>query len=196
MRLILLDTETNGLDPFTHHVLEIAIKVVDASTGDIVDEYESKIQLTEEEWASSQKSSLHINGFTKEMLEGAPSKATVRQEIIDFFKKNTLRRGKAVFLCQNPSFDRVFFSKVIETSEQELRMYPYHWLDLASMFWALQLKEHKAPWDVGLSKNKIAAHFNLEEEGIPHKAMNGANHLLLCYNALMGFSEKRVKEAL
>lgn len=196
MRLILLDTETNGLDPFIHNVIEIAIKIVDAVTGDVIDEYESKVRLTEDEWGKSQKSSLHINGFKFEMIKDAPSLDEVRNSIMEFFKKNSLKRGKSVFLCQNPSFDRVFFSKVIPTSEQELRMYPYHWLDLASMFWALSLKKNKLPWDVGLSKNKIATHLNIEEEGIPHKAMNGVNHLLSCYESLIGFAENRIKEAL
>ena len=44
----------------------------------------------------------------------------------------------------------------------------------------------------GLSKDKIAGAFALASEEKPHRARNGVNHLLLCYEAVVGFPEKEL----
>ena len=61
-----------------------------------------------------------------------------------------------------------------------------------SVFWALSMikarnKEGPLPWEIGFSKDLIAQHHNLPSEEKPHRAMNGVNHLLLCYQAVVGF---------
>ena len=101
-------------------------------------------------------------------------------------------RKKAVFICQNPSFDRGFFSQLIDPDTQEDLNWPYHWLDLASMYWAISMDKAKKqncpfPWETGISKDLIASHYNLPAEDKPHRAMNGVDHLLICYEAVVGF---------
>jgi len=118
------------------------------------------------DWEKSDKKSLKINGFTwEEVSQGKPLEKTAK-EIIDHFAALGIQRNKAVFICQNPSFDRVFFSQVVNPKTQELLNWPYHWLDLASMHWALTMDRAKTgsgplPWDKGLSKDKIASFYNL-----------------------------------
>ncbi len=184
---IFLDTETNGLNPYKHRTIEIAIKAVNLLNGEIIDSYESTIFQPEEVWERSDPKSLEVNGFTWEMISDSKMEEDVAQEIINFFDKHKLRRKMACFICQNPSFDRVFFSQLIPPERQNRMGWPYHWLDLASMFFSLALKKSLYPWEIGLSKNAIAEHLNLPIEPIPHRAMNGVNHLLSCYSELVGF---------
>ena len=190
---IFLDSETNGLNPRKHHVIEIAFKLIDVETGEKKDECASIISISETEWEKSDRESLKINGFTWEMVKGGMPREKVAERVRECFDKWAIRRGAAVFICQNPSFDRVFFSQLIDTDEQEMRKWPYHWLDLASMFWSLSIQKRgsgKFPWEIGCSKDKIATSLNLPKEMNPHRAMNGVDHLLLCYEAIVGFPKK------
>jgi DNA polymerase-3 subunit epsilon/oligoribonuclease len=189
---IFLDTETNGLNAQTHSILEIAFKMVDLSSGQLKEEYQAVIAQPLEAWERSDPESLRVNGFKwKELIQGkAPQR--VSAEIIDLFTKWGVKRKKAVFICQNPSFDRVFFCQLIDPNTQELFDWPYHWLDLASMYWSLTMQaalkqQGPLPWETGLSKDLIASHYKLPAESKPHRAMNGVSHLLLCYKAVVGF---------
>lgn len=189
---IFLDTETNGLNAHIHKVLEIAFKIVDLRTGERKADYQTIVQLPFEAWEKSDPESLRINGFTWEKLKNGRSPRHAAQEIIDLFTQWNIRRKLAVFICQNPSFDRAFFSQLIDPSTQELLSWPYHWLDLASMFWAVSMDQARKgqgppPWEIHLSKDAIADHYLLPPEEKPHRAMNGVSHLLLCYQAVVGF---------
>jgi DNA polymerase-3 subunit epsilon/oligoribonuclease len=53
------------------------------------------------------------------------------------------------------------------------------------MYWALNLKTSNK--FAGFSKDQIAKSLNLPPEEKPHKAINGVNHLILCYKHLVGF---------
>ena len=113
------------------------------------------------------------------------------QEIIGLFSRLEIVRGKAVFICQNPAFDRGFFIQLVPVYAQEKINWPYHWLDLASMYWAIivkqaQQQEKALPEQVSLSKNSIAKYYNLLPELPPHHAMGGVNHLIRCYQAVLG----------
>lgn len=189
---VFLDTETNGLNSQIHKILEIAFKIVDLTNGDIKEEFQTIVSQPIEAWEKSDQESLRINGFTWTEVSKGKTPRQVSQHIIDVFTRWNIRRKKAVFICQNPSFDRVFFSQLIDPDTQELLSWPYHWLDLASMYWSLSMNTHKQtqgplPWDTGFSKDLIASHYKLPGEAKPHRAMNGVNHLILCYQAVVGF---------
>lgn len=189
---VFLDTETNGLNPQVHKILEFACKAVNLSTGEEKEPFQTIIAQPVEVWAKSDQESLRINGFTWEEVQRGMTPRTASQQIIDLFTSWGVRRKKAVFICQNPSFDRAFFSQLIDADTQELLSWPYHWLDLASMHWALAMERAKReqgplPWETGFSKDSIASYYQLPGESKPHRAMNGVNHLLLCYGAVVGF---------
>ena len=186
---IFIDTETNGLNAFKHRILEIAIKIVDIVTGELVTSYETIIQIDKKAWDLSCPESLHINGFTYEQTKKGLLSEQVSTDIRSLFKKHSIQRGSSVFICQNPSFDRMFFSQLICPELQESLNWPYHWLDLASMYWVGSLHRGKKdpacyPWVTGISKNKIAAVYHLSPEKMPHRAMNGVDHLIACYKAV------------
>ncbi len=192
---IFLDTETNGLNPFLHKPIEIAFKILNVRTGVLIEEYESILFQSYEEWQNSDPSSLQINGFNWEQVSYGKQKENVSAEILDCFTKHGIKRGNATFICQNPSFDRAFFTQIIPVTTQEKKLWPYHWLDLASMHWAMTLNKKKNtpilpfPWEMGLSKDNIAKAYQLPPEKTPHRAMNGVDHLISCYKAVVGFPE-------
>jgi DNA polymerase-3 subunit epsilon/oligoribonuclease len=182
---VFLDTETNGLDPALHNILEIAFQVIDLQTGKLLESYDRLLQLSEEEWAKSNLYSLSFNGITKELMgTGIPS-STAAKEIKKIFHTHHITKGKAVFICQNPSFDRLFFSKLIDVDYQEKHQFPYHWLDLASMYFAKSLLENKPLDQISLSKDQIASDYGIAKENKPHRALNGVEHLILCYKAIL-----------
>ncbi len=192
MLAIFLDIEATGLDFFIHRSVDFALKIIDVSTGIEKFTYQSIIKQPLSVWEKRDPSSIEINGFTWEKLQSGLEEGQVRKEIIQIFSDLGVVRGRAVYICQNPAFDRGFFSQIIDISTQEEMNWPYHWLDFASMFWALRIKQvnqsHESfPVEMNLSKNAIAEHYHLPVEMEPHSALNGVNHLLLCYRTVIGF---------
>lgn len=191
---IFLDSETNGLNVQRHHIIEIAYKIIDIQTGALIEAFSTPLFVTDEEWAKSDPASLKVNGFTFEELQKGMQREEAADTIQRSFARCGIERGKAVFICQNPSFDRAFFSQLVDADTQEKLNWPYHWLDLASMYWAKCLQEETVkPWETGISKNKIAEALGLPLEADPHKAMNGVDHLLLCYEKVIGFGPERLR---
>lgn len=188
---IFLDTETNGLNARKHHIIEIAYKILDVQTGALKESYEAIVFVPFEEWKKSDPLSLKVNGCSWTDVKEGKKPQEIAEEIKRSFKTCEIQRGEAVFICQNPSFDRAFFTQIIDADTQESLNWPYHWLDLASMYWMKCLLEGSPkPWETGVSKNNIAAAYHLPPEANPHKAMNGVNHLITCYQAVVGFPEK------
>ena len=122
---IFLDSETNGLNPKNHRLLEIAYKIVDLSSGKLTESYHAILLQPAEVWQKSDPSSLQINGFTQELLQQRGSaEENVKKEILRSFQKIPIGRKNAVFICQNPSFDRAFFSQLIDPDLQESLSWP------------------------------------------------------------------------
>lgn len=184
---IFLDLETNGLDCFKNRVLEIAYKIVDLEKKETIGSYHSRVFQPKEVWDRSDPNSLKVNGLKGTEQEGLSEK-TVKDAIIEQFFEKKIHRENAVFICQNPSFDRPFFAQLIDANTQESLKWPYHWLDLASMFFAVHEfcpSRVLSPQPfLPLSKNKIGTSLGLAEEAFPHTATNGAEHLWQCYEAL------------
>jgi len=187
MNAVFLDTETSGLNPLKHHVLELAFKIVDVETGVILHSYESIVKQSRLNWEKADPLSLQVNGFRFEHVKEATPAEKVSGAIVTAFARHNIQRGKAVFICQNPSFDRAFFSQIVDPDLQEMLEWPYHWLDLASMYWAKHIDKEPFPWETGVAKDSISKIYGLEPEAKPHRAMNGVDHLLLCYEAVVGF---------
>lgn len=185
---VFLDSETNGLNILKHRILELAFKIVNVATGEELARFETTIALSKEQWDRSDPQSLQVNHFAWEELQHAPCIDIIADTVTHLFHEHGIERGKAVFICQNPSFDRAFFSQVLDPDLQEKLRLPYHWLDLASMYWALKIKQGKElPWDTGFTKDKIAKSLSLASEKQPHRAMNGVDHLIACYEKVVGF---------
>lgn len=190
MKGIFLDIETSGLDCYKHRSLEIALQVIDVTSRLQYASFCSYIKQSDIVWNACDPNSLKVNGLTRELIQTGISEKEARNQIESLLIDAKIRRGEAVFICQNPSFDRPFFSQIIPSARQEELMWPYHWLDLASMFWICQLQDPKAslPWETGISKNQIALSLGLRPEQVPHRAMQGVEHLIECYFKLLSRS--------
>lgn len=188
---IFLDIETTGLNSAVHRPIDIAFKIIDLSTGLFKGEYQSVVRQPFEVWEAKDPASIEINGFTWEEVSCGKDPAIISSEIITLLCNVPIQRGAAMFICQNPAFDRGFFNQLIDVYAQERLNWPYHWLDLASMFWAMLVRQATfagtpLPERVSFSKNDIARTNNLPEEVEPHRAMKGVNHLIMCYQAVLG----------
>ncbi len=186
MLAVFLDTETTGLDPLRHSPIDIAIKVIDTKTGNQVGEYQSIIQIPREQWDQRDLESIEVNGFTWEKILQGKDIEVVSSEIQLLFHNLKIERKTAFFICQNPSFDRGFFNHIVPVYMQESLNWPYHWLDLASMYWAVvNIIPEKMPKKLSLSKNAIGEHYHIPPENRPHLAINGVDHLIKCYRAVI-----------
>lgn len=186
MNAIFLDIETTGLDTKIHRPLDIAFKVLDAHTHELKSSYQSLVKWPQEVWEARDLNSIEINGYTWEDVCKGNEPESIRESIEKIFEETHIQRGQAVFICQNPSFDRAFFNQLIPVYSQEKLNWPYHWLDLASMYWTKQLQKTLRdkkilPEKMNLSKNAIAVASGLPVETSPHRAINGVNHLIQCY---------------
>lgn len=189
MLLIFLDTETSGLNPDKHRLLELAFRIYDTTSNHFILSYVTYFSQEPHVWALADPQSLKINGLTYEKLLSGKSEKIVSTEIISEFNKLKLPEKTGIFICQNPSFDRVFFNQLISVEIQSHFHWPYHWLDLASMYLTYRvLNGHslKQMKEEDLSKDKIAEFFSLPKEKTPHGAMNGVNHLIACYESIFG----------
>jgi DNA polymerase-3 subunit epsilon/oligoribonuclease len=196
MLAIFLDIETTGLDCIKHHVIDIAFSIVDVTNEEIKNSFQSLVKVSPEIWANCDPVSLQINGYAWDQVCAGKDPKTVGQEIIDIFKEQKIERGKAIFICQNPGFDRGFFNQLVDVYTQERLGWPYHWLDFASMHWANVMVRHqkngtKMPERMSLSKNSIAEEYLLLPEQDPHRAKQGVEHLILCYETVFGVQFKK-----
>jgi oligoribonuclease len=187
---IFLDTETTGLHSRRHCPIDIALKVLDLSSGKILGATQHVIRPTPEQWEQRDPISMGINGLTWEEVAKGNDADIVGKEIISFFSNLHIQRTNAVFICQNPSFDRAFFNHLVDVYVQELLNWPYHWLDLASMYWMARVQQAKGagaslPDKLSFSKDEIAKYYHLPTETSPHRAAAGVDHLILCYQAVM-----------
>lgn len=190
MYAIFLDIETTGLDPFIHKPIDLAFKIYDIRQDVSIAEYQQKIFQSIEDWNLHDPESIKVNGYTYRDLEEGKRSEKVAEEVIQLLLSHGIERGKAFFICQNPAFDRAFFDRIIPVYTQEKLNWPYHWLDLASMYWVFLLNEEKNERSqlsetINLSKNAIGKRFGIEQEAVPHRAMNGVEHLIKCYRAVI-----------
>lgn len=187
---IFVDIETTGLSPYKHRVLEVGFKLVNLTTLEELLTYETIVKQPESIWNDSDPVSLKVNGFTKEKMMTGRDESVIGAEIEELLESKRIRRGEAVFIAQNSSFDRAFFGQLVDPYRQEDLQWPYHWLDLASMYWCVRSTEesHRGlhpPEKISLSKNEIADRYGMLPEATPHHAINGVNHLIQCYNAVL-----------
>ena len=186
MKIVFLDIETTGLDFEIHMPIEIAMVIKDSNHPCVYTEYSSAIYQPKEIWDQADKKALEINGFLERDIKKTQFSCVVAEQIQGFLTSNHISKDDSFFMCQNPSFDRVFFHKIVSQKNMEYLQMPYHWLDLASMYWIkTQSAKITLPEAKTLSKDTIATMLKLPREEKPHTAVGGVRHLISCYETLM-----------
>jgi len=176
MKLAFLDTETTGLNPNDHEVIEIAIIVEEEGKEDRA--FHSLI--LPERLARAQPEALRINGYASapERWEAAPRMAEVGAEI------ETLLKG-AILVGHNVGFDASMLDSSMRRVGLDPRL-PYHRIDTVTL-----AHEHLRPLGLQkLSLDSIRDFLLWSREGA-HTAMKDAQdarrlyHLLLRANPLL-----------
>lgn len=182
---VFVDIETTGLDFRKHVPLDIAVSIVDMSDISVIATYSSLITCNAYAWSNASDEALRVNGYDIDNHFHSKSAFDVGIEIENLFKKYVIEKGKAFFICQNPSFDKFFFGMIVDLYAARNRNLPYHWLDLASMYWIRFYGCcYPTPECLSLSKDSIAESFGIPPEIKPHKALGGVAHLISCYKAV------------
>lgn len=188
MKLVFMDIETSGLDPVKDFPVELGITILNAKDLSQIYSVDFVVKQDPVKVHKRRDISTEIHGITKEHLMRGSNSFQIFLEIIDAFKLLDITRQNSVFICQNPSFDRQFFNQIVPAEYQHEVNWPYHWLDLASMFWITQ----QAPEYMLLSKDNIAENIGIDIERKPHRALQGVQHLIECYKTIyMREHEKR-----
>jgi len=155
MNLIIVDTETTGLDPSKHELIEIA--AIRVSTGETFEVKVHPLRFT-----NADPEALKVNGFNrKEWMDDAFLLKHGLKMLTDFVGESP------TLMSYNISFDKAF----LEAAYRDCKLsYPFHYapLDLMSLAW------HKKGGGNVPSLRKACLLFGIEPEGSVHRALAGA----------------------
>jgi DNA polymerase-3 subunit epsilon len=161
MILTVFDTETTGLDPDKHEILEVALLsfILDRDGNHyILKEYESKIRPEQIHLANPK--ALEINGYTEEAWAGAPSFKNVIEEVRSIVGKSDLLLG------QNLIFDMRFVDEQCRRNNVECPDFPAY-VDTK----AIADKLVKAEWLKRSGMDYLVEHYGVKVKGRAHTAM-------------------------
>lgn len=186
MKAVFVDIETTGLDFEKHVALDLCVAIVNLDVRDEMHTFMRFIRCSEQDWENADPEAMKINNILRDAHDIISSSIeSVASDLAVFLEDHGIVRDKAFFICQNPSFDRVFFHRILPQRVMSDLNMPYHWLDLASMYWSKYYACcYPTPEEISLSKDSIARCLGLEEEPKPHTSLGGVHHLIKCYNRL------------
>lgn len=158
-----LDTETTGLDPSKHEIIELAIVVEEIpddpnEVGKIIQKWIRKIRPMHIETAHPK--ALEVNGYTPEAWEGAATFAELAREIA------TMLASGSILVGHNIKFDTRFLEAEFARLDLQVRI-PYHQIDTITLAYAAWNWSGKGP---GLSLDKLRNHLGIATEGA-HSAL-------------------------
>lgn len=161
MILTVFDTETTGLNPDRHEIIEVGLlSVLFDRSGEyhILKEYESKVK-PENIYTASPKA-LEINGYTEAAWKDAKSFQKVIEEI------KPIVEGSDIFLGQNLIFDMRFVDEQCKRSELQCPEFPSY-IDTKSI--ADKLVE--ASWLKRSRMDYLVEHYGVTVPGRAHTAL-------------------------
>jgi DNA polymerase-3 subunit epsilon len=172
------DTETTGLDPHRHEIIEIGLVLLDPVTLDPILEYQSKIKPEHPERIDPMAAK--VNGYTEEGWKNAPPLSSVMHAY-------GMHARESVFTSQNPTFDWPFVRRAFILSKLKFLMeqMDYHRLDTFTMAWTLLRGSSLQKF----SLETVAKHLGVPAEPKPHRAINGARCAALVLKRLMQMAE-------
>jgi len=161
-----LDTETTGLDPNCHEIIEIAILIEEVpenpnDLGKIIQTWERKIRPIH--IRAAHPKALEVNGYTPEAWEGSLPFADHADEIAG------LLASASTLVGHNPTFDTNFLRSAFAREGLGIRI-PYHQIDTVSLAYAAWNWTGTGP---GLSLDKIRDHLGISKDGT-HSALKDA----------------------
>lgn len=177
--LAFIDTETSGLDPDKHEIIELAVVLVrqvdrpgKGPKLEVIAEKDWKIKMTNREAAEDQ--ALRVNGYNEvDWMFALDLESALRE-----FAK--LTEG-ATFVSHNLTFDYAFVSKAFAKTGVENKMH-YGKLDTISIAFA---RLYDIPQATSFSLKALAALFKIENKKA-HTALADTVTLVEIYKKMMG----------
>lgn len=166
MKLLFLDTETGGLTPKTHSLLEVGMICFDE--GKIVDATEFTIK---EETYQVSPYALKFNGLDlyEDIYKNGLIIPDAAQAIIKFVTKN-FDGARAVLVGHNPSIDKYMVQELFNKCSFNMDDYISHrMIDTMSLIWGLHLAG-KLP-QKACSSDGAFEYFNIEVDK-RHRALS------------------------
>ncbi len=167
--MVVIDTETTGLDHKTEQLIEVAAVRLDA--GEITEKYTSLVKPT----VPIRRSSFEIHHISEEMVADAPSIETVLPEFLAFI-------GDRPIVAHNALFDYSFVNeackKHLETRFRNDR------IDTLDMYRCV------FPEEVSHGLSSLLARFGMESH-VEHRALDDAECLARVYPKLRDLYEQR-----
>ncbi len=173
-KLAFLDLETTGFDTEKQEIIEIGVVIVnqkDGVLGDIVDEWEIKIQPEKIENADAE--ALAINGYNEADWMFA---VNLKQAMETFAEKTK----DCVMVAHNVAFDYSFLAKAFSTTGIENKMF-FAKIDTISFAFAKLHKVENAP---RLSLGALCDYFGIENERA-HTALADTRATVEVYRKLL-----------
>jgi len=160
-RIAVVDTETSGLDPNVHALLEVAVIILEPKSLTVVEEFSSLV--FPRLGAVLDPEAMKVNGLTLEMLADAPELSVVMAKV------GTMLEG-CVLAGHNPGFDRDFLKASWAWTGLTPPKLDYHTLDTASMMWGVS-RDRKLP---GISMKHLIPGLHLDNATVQHRALGDA----------------------
>jgi len=168
MNLIILDTETTGLNPFKHELVEIgAVRMSDGET------FEVKVHPMDIKNADPK--ALEINGYNKkEWIDDGYLLENGLKLLTEFVGKNG-----STLMTYNISFDKAFLEKAYRECDLP---YPFHYapLDLMTWVWSKVEMGGRVP-----SLKDACLLYGIDPEPSVHRALQGALTAFEVYKKLI-----------
>lgn len=171
--LLFLDTETTGLTPDLHEIIEIACVLTDPTGEKTLSVYEAKLMPQHIERAEAR--ALEVNGYSKDTWEATATPADKVAADIQRIATD------AVLVGQNISFDIDFVTRFL-IKNYHRPTWHYHKVDTATLAWPL----YKAKLIEGLSLNALCEFFERDRPKV-HRALEDVHLCRMIYLDLMGY---------
>jgi DNA polymerase III epsilon subunit-like protein len=114
MRLIVVDTETGGLDPELHSILSLGAVIWD--NGDIVDEFYTVIK---EDLVATTPGAFKVNRMTSEEIDGGRTPQDAMIAFRMWLMKNGMAGPRQSLAGHNVSFDIGFMRRLYRQANQK-----------------------------------------------------------------------------
>ncbi len=173
-KLAFIDIETTGFDVEKQEIIEIGLVIVnqkDGVLGDIVEEWEVKIQPEKIENADAE--ALALNGYNEAEWMFAVS----LQQAMETFAEKT---KDCVMVAHNVAFDYSFLAKAFSTTGVKNQMF-FAKIDTISFAFAKLHKLENAP---RLNLNSLCEYFGIENERA-HTALADTRATVEVYRKLL-----------
>jgi DNA polymerase III epsilon subunit-like protein len=174
MKILVLDTETTGLDILKHEIIQIGFLCFELNDDkqEIISKKEINIKPKHLELAD--KKALEINGFTKKKWRGSKIFDEHADEIKDLIEQADYLLG------QNLIFDLRFISQSFKNINLDAPKFPKY-IDTKKMASVL-VSEGKLK---SASMDKMCEHFKVTFEGDAHTALTDCERTLSVWNCLL-----------